>query len=102
MVTSNYTFDASGNHKTAAGVTYGTVNNLNQYPLIGGQSVTYGSNGNFSAYDGWTYSYDAMNRVTAVTQSGGPSASFYYDGLGRQVARTEDGTTTYSVWDGWN
>ena len=28
--------------------------------------------------------------------------SFTYDGLNRQVSRTFNGTTTYSVWDGWN
>jgi RHS repeat-associated protein len=47
-----------------------------------------------------------MTRLTSASKAGGPSASFYYDGLNRQVARTETTggvtTTTYSLWDGWN
>ena len=42
-----------------------------------------------------------MNRLTSANQSG-TTSSFYYDGLGRQVARVINGTATYSVWDGWN
>lgn len=96
----NYFFDNAGNRTSAAGMSY-SVNSLNQYTAIGGVTVSHGSNGNLSAYNGATYGYDAMNRLTSATK-GADSATFYYDGLGRQVARLENGTTTYSVWDGWN
>jgi RHS repeat-associated protein len=45
-----------------------------------------------------------MNRLTSMLGPGGVTANFYYDGLGRQVARKVDGATTatLSVWDGWN
>ena len=48
-------------------------------------------------FDGSTYTYDAQNRLLTA-----PGMSFKYDGLNRQVSRTANGVTTYSVWDGWN
>ena len=94
--------DAAGNRKTvtvgATTTTYGTANSLNQYPTIGGLGLTYGPNGNLLTYNGWTYGHDSINRLTSV--GGSNNANFYYDGLNRQVARTIDGSTTYSVWDG--
>src|SRR5712691_2139769 len=67
---STLTYDASGNRDsvTSAGVTTDyTPNNLNQYSNVGGLPVTNEGNGNLGSYNGWYYSYDAMNRLTAVS-----------------------------------
>ena len=96
------TFDASGNWASVNGdgAHYG-VNNLNQYTNFAGKAPGYGSNGVMTSFNGWTYSYDAMKRLTSANKTG-TTSSFYYDGLNRQVARTINGVTSYSVWDGWN
>ena len=54
---------------------------------MGGLNATY-NNGNLASYDGWNYTYDAMNRLLNVSGPGGVYANFYYDGLGRQVPTT--------------
>jgi RHS repeat-associated protein len=83
-----------------------TTNDLNQYTNVagGGGGATYDANGNLASYDGWSYNYDAMNRLTSMLGPGAVTANFYYDGLGRQVARKVNGapTATLSIWDGWN
>jgi RHS Repeat len=77
-------------------------NELNQYASITGVAApTYDGNGNLKTYNGWSYTYDAMNRLTAAVK-GATSASFYYDGLNRQVARWINGKITFNVWDGSN
>jgi len=42
-----------------------------------------------------------MNRLSTASGPGGASATFYYDGLGRQVQRLVNGQLTANVWDGW-
>lgn len=105
-VTTGLTYDASGNRsmltKGSAQTSYG-VNGLNQYSTVDSGSLTYTGNGNLNSYNGWSYTYDALNRMI-VASHGGTATSFYYDGLNRQVARSTSGggATIYSVWDGWN
>jgi RHS repeat-associated protein len=109
-----------------------TINNLNQYPLRnttgrdapdqrptptprprpsppprptppGQQAAVYDSNGNMTnGFDGSIYEYDAQNRLLSASAPGRSAMSFKYDGLNRQVSRTVSGTTTLSVWDGWD
>ena len=107
-VLSHFDFDASGNRTSLAsgGVsTAYTANGLNQYSTVGNLSPGYGALGNLSGYNGWSYTYDSQGRLISASK-GATSATFFYDGLNRQVARsiTAAGTTTitYSVWDGWN
>ena len=95
------TYDANGNRKQVGATTYATVNGLNQYTTVGTASVGYGTNGNLNSYNTWSYGYDAENHLTSASKTG-TSSGFYYDGLGRQVARTINGVTTYSLWDGAN
>lgn len=101
----SYALDANGNRTTAGGKSY-VSNYLNQYTSVGGKTATYDNNGNvLSRYDAsgtqWTYTYDAMNRLTQAT-SGSVTRNFYYDGLNRQVARSGTALpSTFSVWDGW-
>ncbi len=77
-------FDANGNRTTAVEngttTTYG-FNNLNQYSSVTGLAApTYDGNGNLATYDGWTYEYDAMNRLTHAGK-GTTHAYYWYDGL---------------------
>ncbi len=98
-------FDASGNRKSViSGTTTNyTVNNLNEYATVTGVTApTYDNNGNLLTYNGWTYTYDSMNRLTKAT-NGTTTAQFWYDGLNRQIARSATGSSNMiSVMDGWN
>jgi RHS repeat-associated protein len=100
-------YDASGNRTTAvdngATTTYG-VNALNQYSSQTGlPTPTYDGNGNLKTYNGWTYTYDAMNRLTAAVK-GSASANFWYDGLNRICTWQENGSgfARFNVYDGWD
>jgi RHS repeat-associated protein len=92
-------YDPNGNRTWFTNIPYVT-DNLSQYTSIGGSPLTYRADANLATYNGSTYNYDARNRLTSV--SGPASASFKYDGLNRQVSRTDSQGTTYNVWDGWN
>jgi RHS repeat-associated protein len=93
--------DANGNRTTFS--PYGptdtyTTNYLNQYTQRNAVNAQYDPKGNLiSGFDGSIYTFDAQNRL--LTAQG---VSFKYDGLNRQVSRTANGVTTYSVWDGWD
>jgi RHS repeat-associated protein len=95
------TFDGCGN-RTKLNGTAATFNNMNEQTSAGAvyDDATGPGNGNLASYSGWTYSYDAQNRLTTAAQNGTTIARFYYDGLNRQVARSLNGTKTFSVWDG--
>ncbi len=50
-----------------------------------GMGVAHPGNGNLISYSGFTYTYDAQNRLRhAENTSSGTMAGFYYDGLNRQ------------------
>jgi RHS repeat-associated protein len=47
--------------------------------------------------------WNAENRLSEVRDSSGTTlASYSYDHLGRRIAKTSGGVTTYYVYDGWN
>jgi hypothetical protein len=50
----------------------------------------YDRNGNLISYKGWSYSYDAQNRLTSAS-NGIHTALFHYDGKNRQIMRSIDG-----------
>ncbi|ODV40995.1 hypothetical protein AWV79_02440 [Cupriavidus sp. UYMMa02A] len=62
--------------------------------------ATYDANGNLTSDGGLTYSWDSRSRLSAL--SGGATASFTYDGLGRRSAKTVGGTATSFCYDGRN
>ena len=64
------------------------------------QPVSWESNLNLAAYNGWSYAYDAESRITSAAGNG-HSASFIYDGVGRCVERVLDGATTVLTYDQW-
>ncbi|HEY5892528.1 MAG TPA: RHS repeat-associated core domain-containing protein [Chthoniobacterales bacterium] len=103
-----FAYDAAGNRTiatdSATGTTTYTANALNQYTTVDSlPAPAYDANGNLTAFNGWTYSYDTENRLTAATNAAAStSASFTYDWRRRQVSRTINGTTTWLIYDGWN
>lgn len=70
----------------------------NQQTQFNGVTQTFDNNGNLTNDGTNTYTWDARNRLTAIT--GGVTASFSYDGLGRRKSKTIVGTTTGFWYDG--
>ena len=60
--------------------------------------ATYDLNGNLTGDGTHTYTWDARNRMTAVTGT----ASFVYDAVSRRLSVTQGATTTASVYDGYD
>jgi RHS repeat-associated protein len=63
-------------------------------------TLTYDQNGNLTNDGTNTYQWDARNRLIGI--SGGVTASFAYDALGRRISKTVNGTTTGYLYDGSN
>lgn len=78
-------YDGAGNRTNTWGVPY-TSNDLNEYTSVGGAPVTSDAKGNIQTRDGWTYTYDAQNRLRRATD-GTKFLDFFYDGLNRQITR---------------
>jgi RHS repeat-associated protein len=74
-----------------------SVNGLNQYTAVGGNSYAYDANGNLTSDGSTTFTYDAENRL--VSSSAG--ASLVYDPLGRlyETYSSSTGTTRF-LYDG--
>jgi len=68
--------------------------------LANASSPIYDANGNLTNYNGWIYTYDGQNRLMTAN-NGTHTASFYYDGRNRQIARVIDNQVRFSVWDDW-
>lgn len=100
-----YTYDSVGNRQRVAvsGVsnTAYTANNLNQYTLVGTDVPAYDANGNTVLMRGWTYTYDAQNRLTSAHNIS-TTVAFAYDAKNRCVKRVVNGVATYLTYDGWN
>ncbi|HEY5895330.1 MAG TPA: RHS repeat-associated core domain-containing protein [Chthoniobacterales bacterium] len=103
--TVNYDYDSAGNRTalTDNGLTTSySTNSLNQYAVVSSvPAPAYSTNGNLTAFNGSTYSYDAQNRLTGTSKATA-TASFSYDSRNRQVSRTINGVSTWFVYDGWN
>ncbi|HEY5895327.1 MAG TPA: RHS repeat-associated core domain-containing protein, partial [Chthoniobacterales bacterium] len=103
--TVNYAYDAAGNRTAVIDNGFTTsyaANSLNQYTALSSlPAPAYDANGNLTAFNGSTYSYDAQNRLTG-TSNPGALGTFAYDSRNRQTSRTVNGVTTWFVYDGWN
>ena len=84
---------------SASNITYGTANNMNQYPTVGGITYTYNNNGCLTGDGTWTFGYDVQNRLTSASKSG-VSASYLYDPLNRQSQKTVGSTKTRFIYNG--
>ena len=96
-----YFYDEVGNRtKTIInGITENYApNNLNQYEVIGAYPRTYDADGNL-IYDGSSsFTYDQLNRLTAISGANGTRA-FEYDFAGNREAHVENGLRTEYVID---
>jgi RHS repeat-associated protein len=87
----------------STGTQTASYNNLNQLTNLSGQALTWDADGNLLSDGTRNYSWDAENRLVAITYPGQPGTqtSFAYDGLGRRTAITGvSGTTTSHLWCG--
>ena len=91
---------SSANFGNIAGGSSTTYNADNEQVIFNGTSQTFDANGNLTGDGTSTYTWDGRNHLTAI--SGGSSASFVYDGVGRRQMKTINGTTTQFLYDGFN
>jgi RHS repeat-associated protein len=107
--TENYSYDSGGN-RNMSGYTTSPGNELTASP---GYSYTYDNEGNMtgetqtSTGDVWTFGYDDRNRmISAVEKSSGGTilsqATYTYDALNRRIGFDDNGTQTWTVYDGQN
>ena len=92
-----YTYDAAGNRLTGSGISY-NVNNLNEDTAAGGNAYQYDADGNLISGGGWTYTYDDENRLIGMV-SATDTWSYQYNGLGKRIAATHNGTVTQYLND---
>jgi RHS repeat-associated protein len=108
--TLTYSYDLAGN-QTAVGGTWArtglppalasaTYDAANQIATWGATTFSYDANGNLTNDGAKTYTWNPRNQLTAL--SGGVSASFQYDALGRRRAKTVSGASTSFLYDGLN
>jgi RHS repeat-associated protein len=105
-----YTYDGNGQRVALGGswarsalpvaVTSATYDDANQIATFGGAAFTYDNNGNLTSDGSTTYTWNTRNELSSI--SGGVSATFSYDALGRRRGKTVGGTTTQFLYDGVN
>jgi RHS repeat-associated protein len=102
-----YGYDAGGQRTSVSGsyarsslpaaLASATYDDANQIATFGGTTFTYDANGNLT-FDGTrSYSWNHRNELTGIT--GGVSASFAYDALGRRRTKTVSGTARGYLYD---
>lgn len=84
---------------TGGTVSYGSANNLNQYPTVGAASYTYNNNGCLTSNGIWTYGYSVEDNLTSATKTG-LTASFSYDSRMRQVQKQVGSVKTIYYYSG--
>ena len=75
------------------------INSLNQYTAVDGNNISYDLAGNLTAHKGWSYVYNAHNRLTTATKTG-TSLTLTYDAIGRLSSTTLNGSKTTFLYDG--
>jgi len=100
-VLETFTFDARGNVTIdASGATFNVLDQLTSTAACASHS--YDAAGNLVARTcgsvTWTYTYDALDRLTHVTNTSGLSAAYTYDVLGNRIAKKVNGVITRLVW----
>ncbi|MCG8409639.1 MAG: RHS repeat-associated core domain-containing protein [Phycisphaerales bacterium] len=112
-----YQYDPIGN-RTESSIDQGTAtdyttNNVNQYTATANpaETFTYDADGNMTADDDLTYTYNMENRLVSVSDSQGTILEFTYDYRGRRVRKVEHDPDpvnggviedTRFVYDDWN
>jgi RHS repeat-associated protein len=105
-----YGHDADGRRTTVSGswartniptvVSSATYNAANELTKWGGANLAYDANGNLVSDGANTYSWSARDQLVGV--SGGSTATYGYDAVGRRVSTTVGGVTTKYLHDGVN
>jgi len=74
-----------------------TVNALNRYTSVAGNSYSYDLDGNLTGDGNWTWSYDSENRMVSMAKPGTPTVTLAYDAKGRlrQTSGGSQGTTQF-------
>lgn len=67
-----------------------------------GQALSYDANGNLTSDGTNTYTWNARNQLTQISQGGNAQLSFSYDALGRRISKTVQGAATQFLYDGHN
>ena len=68
-----------------------------------GQVLSYDANGNLTSDGTNTYTWNARNQLTAISQGGATQMSYAYDALGRRISKAvQGGTPTQFLYDGNN
>jgi RHS repeat-associated protein len=103
----SYSYDAGGRRISVAGtmartnlpsaLTSASYDAANQIATWGGVAFTYDLNGNLISDGVNSYTWNTRNQLSAL--SGGVSATFQYDGVGRRRGKTVGGTTTMFLYD---
>jgi RHS repeat-associated protein len=101
--TCGYTFDKAGNRasitdSSGPACTY-TTSVLNMYSQVGLDTVGPGTEHELSSFQNISYTYVNDTRLASISGNG-HNYQVLYDALGRCVARTMDGASTYFVYDG--
>ncbi len=69
---------------------------------LNGTAHSYDNNGNLTGDGTNTYSWDARNHLSTISQGRTTVGSFVYDGFGRRMKKTIGGTVTQFLYDGLN
>ena len=105
-----YTYDAAGQRISVGGsfartglpqaLASDTYDATNRLTASAGATFSYDLNGNLTSDGTTSYTWNARNQLAGL--SGGVSASFQYDSVGRRRGKTISGTTTNYLYDGLN
>jgi len=103
----NYAYDPIGNRTVATNndeaLSY-VANSLNQYSQISNQtsqvSPAYDSDGNMTGYKGWTFVWDAENRLVLASNAT-TVVSNSYDYMSRRVVKVVNGQAALFTYQGW-
>lgn len=87
-------------HPAAASTTYNTADNVNKYPVVGGNTFSYDGNMNLTGDGTWTYTFDTENQMLTASKTG-TSASFVYDPTMRQTQKTVGSTKSRYIYSEW-
>ncbi len=82
--------------------TNNTFDDNNRQTQANGNARSYDADGHLLSDGTRTYTWDDRDHLSQITQGGTVIASYSYDALGRRTAKTESGATTQYLYDGLN
>ncbi len=87
-------------NRVAVNDTECTVNALNELLSDHNGHFLWDKNGNLLSKEGFTYGYDALDRMIAVYQNDELLATYTYDSFNRRISKTTSAATTHFLYDG--